>query len=181
VDSDERIYVLDGRTGEPLVGRDLLARMRTADVVIVGETHTAPLAHRLQVRFIREALADGGALSLEMMARDEQVHLDRIRSRPGAAEAELAETELARWPRWRSFYLPQVEAALQMGRPVVAANAPRALVTAARERGYDYLRNLPDDQRRLLDLPDAGASYPEYRRRDGHAALIHRPATRPST
>src|SRR5688572_27534426 len=124
LESGEELYVYNGRSGEPLTGRQVLNALRAADVVILGETHDDPMAHRLQERFVREALATGGgALSLEMITRDEQPVLNRLAGRPAAAESGLANTRFASsWRDWRVFYLPAIQAALELNRPVIAAN-----------------------------------------------------------
>lgn len=181
-ETDEQIYVFNGRTGEPITGRQMAQRLRAADVVILGETHDDPMAHRLQQRFVRQALSGGsGALSLEMMSRDEQPVLSRLSRRAGTAEAQLEPTSLSKWPSWYAFYLPTIQAALARGRPVIAANAPRAMVTSARTYGYAYLRDLPRDDQRLFDLPEAEDHFPDYRRRVMEVAASHRPASQPST
>jgi uncharacterized iron-regulated protein len=184
-DSDEQLPVFDGITAEPMTGRRVIERIRAADVVILGETHTDPMAHRLQVRFVREALAMGnGALSLEMITRDHQAAASRVRNRPGAAEALLAETSLNTWPHWRTFYLPVIEAAAAMDRPIVAANAPSQHVRLARNEGHEALRDLDREEQRLFDLPEPGSVYPDYRRRFEATMSTHggvQPATRPTT
>jgi hypothetical protein len=147
------------------------------------------MAHLLQERFVREALATGnGALSLEMMTRDDQATLNRLRGRPGGAENLLADSSLRQWNRWHAFYLPAIEAALAMGRPVVAANAPREYVRMARMQGFEALEDLEPQRRRLFDVPEDPESFPEYRRRFGETMAGHgdavpatRPATRPAT
>lgn len=181
-DTDERIYIFNGRTGEPITGRQMSRQLRAADVVILGEMHDDPMAHRLQQRFVRQALSGGsGALSLEMMSRDEQPVLSRLSGRAGAAEAQLESTSLTRWPSWYAFYLPTIQTALSRGRPVIAANAPRAMVTSARTYGYEYLRDLPREDQRLFDLPEPEDNFPDYRRRVMDVAASHGPATQPAT
>jgi uncharacterized iron-regulated protein len=186
-ETDEDLWVFDGHTGEPMTGRRLLEDFRTADVIILGEMHDDPMAHLLQERFVREALAAGdGALSLEMIGRQDQAVLNGLRNRPGAAEDALADTSLNRWLRWQAFYLPAIEAALSLGRPVIAANAPAEYVRMARNQGYPALRALAEEEQRLFDLPEPEWTFPGYRRRfaeamSGHGDPASRPATRPST
>lgn len=179
-DTDELLYVFDGATGEPLTGRQVAQAMHSAEVVILGEMHTDPMAHRLQQRFVREALWEDGALSIEMMSRDEQAALARAQTAPAAAEAELAATSLVGWPRWNQFYLPTIREAITMGRPVIAANAPRGLVREARLYGYDYLRELPPQQQRLFDVPADVDAYPEYRERVTAVVAGHQMTTQPA-
>ena len=177
--------VFDGVTGEPVTGRALQEMLRSHDAVLLGEVHVDPLAHRLQRRFVRAALPGpdgGGALALEMLDRDDA----------GTRLNDLDESSLADWTAWRQFYLPVVDAAVDAGVPVVAANAPREYVVAARVGGYDALRGLNPGSRKRFALPPddyaTDADLIEYRRRfletldDGHdvtrpETLTPRPAT----
>ena len=168
-DAEASLPVFDGTTGEPITARRLHALLADADVILLGETHDDPVAHRLQLRFAREALATGGgALSLEMLDRDDAAAVGRVNGTsmaPEEIEAALAGTRLAQWPAWERFYLPIVQAAVAMGRPVVAANAPRRFADAARVAGYGLLKNLDAAQRRLFALPADPDAYPRYRAR----------------
>lgn len=184
--------MFDGRTAEPFLGRELLKSMREADVVLLGETHDDPVAHRLQTRLVAEALATGsGALSLEMLERPDQPILSRLRAvgaRESTIRKALMETSLDRWAAWEQFYLPTVHAALAQDRPVIAANAPRVYARVARLRGYDYLRTLNPEQLADFELPPPDVDFSAYRRRFEEAMENHQApadddqdaATRPS-
>ena len=168
--------------------------LNDADVILLGEVHDDPLAHRAQTLFVRSALADGGgALSLETLDREDakavarlNALIERGQATPRRVERILADTTLATWPNWRAFYLPSVLAAARQGRPVVAANAPSEYVTAARVAGYRMLFGLDDAQQRLFDLPADLDAYPAYRERfeatmRGHGgASVDDPARQPS-
>ena len=184
-DEATELPVFDGTTGDPVTGRTFQEMLRSHDAVLLGEVHVDPLAHRLQRRFVRAALpgpGGGGALALEMLDRDDA----------GTRLNDLDESSLVDWPAWRQFYLPVVQAAVDAGVPVVAANAPREYVVAARVGGYDALRDLGPSSRKRFALPPSDyATDPdliEYRRRfletldDGHdvarpETLTPRPAT----
>ena len=192
-DAGRFLPVYDGYTGDPVTGRRLLEAIRGADVILLGETHDDPIAHRLQQRFVAEALAvGGGALSLEMLGRDDARKLDALNAdiasgtvTPREVETALAETSITTWPGWRTYYLPSVVAAARAGRPVVAANAPREYVEAARTAGYGFLLSLDARQRALFALPADATAYPGYRQRFDAAMTTHQdvddPAAQPPT
>ncbi|MEO0651425.1 MAG: ChaN family lipoprotein, partial [Planctomycetota bacterium] len=72
------------------------------------------------------------------------------------AETFARETNSTRWAgtdSWERWYQPIIDAALEHEGRVVAANAPRRYVRAARTLGYDALRELDPAQRALFDLP----------------------------
>ena len=136
----------DGLTAEPVTGRDLAARLASADVIILGETHDDAVGHRLQTRLVQAALpgnGNGGALALEMLER-------------GGSIGDVEGSSLVRWRDWEDFYWPSIQAARRAGRPVIAANAPQEYVTVARVAGFDTLENLNETTRRNFRIPPAG-------------------------
>jgi uncharacterized iron-regulated protein len=182
----------DGVTGEPLTGRRLQALLDAADVILLGEVHNDPLAHRLQERFVRASLGDGsGALALEMLERRPGQDL---RVAPGVEALEAA--GLNGWANWRTFYLPIIETAARLNAPIMASNTPRPYVRMARMSGYGAMRTLPEAEQELFDFPPTGpdvdAALLPYRARfldrmrgmrDTHARdpVAVDPATRPAT
>ncbi|HSO60041.1 MAG TPA: ChaN family lipoprotein, partial [Desulfobacterales bacterium] len=63
--------ILSGRTGAPVSFDELMADVRTARVVYVGEMHTSARHHEIQLKVIR-ALHDEGirlAVGMEMFDR----------------------------------------------------------------------------------------------------------------
>ena len=128
------------------------------DVIFLGETHDHPANHRAQYDLF-EALAEQGlelSLSLEQFERDTQPLLDQYLA------GEIGEDTLMRegraWENYAASYRPLVELAKDNGWPVIAANAPNALVRCVGATGPDFLKTLPNDIRqqvaRELDLSD---------------------------
>src|SRR5262249_541176 len=76
---DKHFRLYDGK-GKSTSLENLLGRMRTVDVVFLGESHDDPVAHSLQARLLRRANEQRAnrplALSLEMFERDVQPVLD---------------------------------------------------------------------------------------------------------
>lgn len=129
----------------PLVGRiwdvqkeafvappSLLARLAAARYVLLGEQHDNPDHHRLQAWIVRSLAREGRrpSLAFEMIESVEQPDLDEYLAMPGASADGVG--TVVSWSRsgWPPFeqYEPIVEAALEAGLPVVAANLPRAQV-----------------------------------------------------
>ncbi|NMO14189.1 ChaN family lipoprotein [Pyxidicoccus fallax] len=153
----------------PLVGRiwnvkaarfvdeaELLAALRDARFVVLGERHDQPDHHRLQAKLVRE-LGSGGrkpALAFEMLDVEQQPAVDAsLAKAPGDADALAIAVDWARsgWPDW-SLYRPVFSAGLEAGLPVVAANLPRAKVREVVMRGPEALE-APLRERLGLDTP----------------------------
>lgn len=127
-----------------------------ASVVLIGETHGHPLGLAVAAELFDDVLARNprAQLSMEFYERDHQAALDDYLA--GITSAEQFNTASFRTdsnnpPGHRQM----VEAARLAGRPVIAANAPRRYARLARTEGYERLRNLTAEQRRLFEIPDS--------------------------
>ena len=141
--------------------------MVDADIVLVGELHTHPAVHLLQARMLAGLAADGRplVLSMEQFSRADQPVLDAyLAGRIG--EAALIRDGNA-WPNYQSDYRPLVEFAKAHHLPVIAANAPKPLVSCVGQEGPAWLDQLPASRRSQLartltlgDDPIARSSWP---------------------
>lgn len=143
-------YQLKAPQGEVLTLEQALARVAGADIVLVGELHTHPAVHLLQARMLAGLAADGRplVLSMEQFSRADQPVLDAyLAGRIG--EAALIRDGNA-WPNYQSDYRPLVEFAKTHHLPVIAANAPKPLVSCVGQEGPAWLDQLPTSRRSQL-------------------------------
>ena len=128
------------------------------DAVFLGETHEHPAIHRAQFDLIYALYAQSVAVtvSMEQFERDTQSKLDQYLA------GEIGEATLIRdaraWKNYGASYRPILELARDANWPVLAANAPHAIVRCVGREGPDYLDALDTDQRVTvasdLDLGD---------------------------
>ena len=137
--------ITDTATGETIAPAALGARLAKARLVLVGESHTSVESHRVELRVIR-ALHEAGrhvTIALEMFPYTGQAGLDGWNG--GWSEEEF----LTRshwddaWGYHWGYYREIFSYARSTGMKFVAANAPREVVTAVRQKG---LASLPADQ-----------------------------------
>jgi uncharacterized iron-regulated protein len=130
----------DGTTGLA-VGAEAYARVVAgADVVMFGELHGHAEGAKAELALWRAVAAapDGrpGALALEFFEKDTQADLD------AHLAGTLAEADLVKRARQSNAYAathgPLVAEAKAKGLRVIAANAPRRLVTAYRKQAEPY-------------------------------------------
>ncbi|WP_323976970.1 ChaN family lipoprotein [Aeromonas hydrophila] len=143
-------YQLKAPQGEVLTLEQALARVADADIVLVGELHTHPAVHLLQARMLAGLAANGRplVLSMEQFSRADQPVLDAyLAGRIG--EAALIRDGNA-WPNYQSDYRPLVEFAKAHHLPVIAANAPKPLVSCVGQEGPAWLEKLPANRRSQL-------------------------------
>ena len=134
----------------PISLMDAARRLEGADIVLVGELHSHPAVHLLQARLLAE-LTRGPrplALSMEQFSRADQAVVDAYLA------GRIGESALMRdghaWPNYGSDYRPLVEFAKANHLPVIAANAPKGLVSCIGEQGPEWLDTLPTNHRRLV-------------------------------
>jgi uncharacterized iron-regulated protein len=158
---NDQVTMVRGSDGAPVTMGELVASAAESDVVVVGEVHGHPVGLELAAS-VFEPLAshESSALSLEFFERDTQGALDDF------VAGRIDEAELMRrTQRTDSSYPPghrkMVEAARAHHRPVLAANAPRRYAKLARTEGFDALRGLGEDERRLFSIPETlpGGAY----------------------
>jgi len=175
--------IFDGRGGLAFDWADLLEAVRQADVVVVGETHTDAAGHKVELALTEDTLKRwaGSALSMEMLVREDQAVADEYMAGK-LTEAELVKrTHAGGWAgkgTWEKGYHPITATARVAGGRLVAANASRKHADLARTKGFDALRQLPEAERKLFDIPDwptAGA----YSRRFREAMREHVPPPKP--
>lgn len=150
------LVMLDGRSGARVGCDDLVRRAAEVDVVLLGETHHHPEG-LAAAAFLFEALvaeeAEAPALALEFFDREDQVALDDLLT--GVIdEAGLVERLDLTPRRYPPGHRAMVLAAIDAGRPVWAANAPRRYVRLARTDGLQALRELTGRQRALFAVPE---------------------------
>ena len=172
----------------PLAGRiwDVrAARFVTADTVVagllqrrfvlLGEKHDNPDHHRIQAALLRALLAAGRrpVVALEMLDADQAPALARhlaAAPRDAAGLADAVNWGRSGWPSW-AYYQPIVQAALDAGVPVVAANLAPAMARSIARGGP-----LPAElsARHGLDRPLPPPDHARLTReiRDGHCGHL---------
>lgn len=153
----ESLYVFDGATRAPITWFELLLRVARSNAVFVGETHDDASGHRVEQALVVAFLLahPGGAVSLEMLERNEQGKVDAFLKGELALDAFIDETGSRHWAEkdsWLPWYQPMLESARLAGTPVVAANAPRKYVSQALREGYEPLLALPVEERAHFEI-----------------------------
>lgn len=119
----------------------LTDRLRSASIVLLGETHDNPEQHRIQARLydMLTAGAKRRALAMEQFDVDRQAQIDAVLQTGGATPDRVAQAGHfdAGW-NW-AFYEPLVKLALAKGAPIVAANLSRAQARRVAASGFGVL------------------------------------------
>ncbi len=107
---------------------ELLAALRGARFVLLGESHENADHHRLQARLVGALAEDGApAVAFEMLRRDQQAALDEALAGPAPAPDTVraaAAWDQGGWPDF-ALYAPIFEAALAGRLPLLAADLSR--------------------------------------------------------
>jgi len=151
--------ITDNRTGKTISPTALLDRLAQADVVFVGEQHTDPATHALELALLEGLHQRAGqrlTLGMEMWERDAQPALDAYLH---GQTNEAAFLKTARpWSNYRTDYRPLVEYAKSNGIPILASNVPQPIASAVGKRGLAALQDAPPGQiAALVQAPHDGA------------------------
>ncbi len=137
--------VTDSRTGDLLTPAEMAARLAGARLVLAGESHADIDFHRAQLRVIQELRKAGRQvlIGLEMYPYPEQPFLDQWTQNLLTEEGFV---QLSRWYKnwgyhW-DYYRDIFLFAREHGIPMFAVNAPRAVITAVRQKGFESLTEM---------------------------------------
>ncbi len=150
------VKIFRGNDGSPVAWDSLVAAAAGADAVVIGENH----GHKLGLAFASELWADvlaqrnQAVLSMEFFNRDEQSRLDDYLKGLWSEALFLKATGRTSEETYPPGHRAMVETAKSHARPVIASNAPRTYVTAARKEPYSYLTTLTPEERRMFRIPD---------------------------
>jgi uncharacterized iron-regulated protein len=116
----------------------------------VGEWHTHPGVHLFQAELFEQLsrVNKRTALSLEQFSRADQLTLNQY------VKGEIGEQYLIdntqAWPNYKSDYRALVELAKANNSDVIAANAPKNIVTCIGRQGISYLNTLDETQQSYI-------------------------------
>lgn len=154
-ESTRELRVFSG-TGLPMTWSGLVARAAASDTVLIGELHGHPMGLDAAATLFDDLLElrpETAALAMEFFERDEQIHLDDLMTGVIDHDAFMRATGRESLQRYPEGHRRMVIAALERGRPVIAANAPRRYVRLARTEGFDRLQTLGEGQQQLFTIP----------------------------
>lgn len=144
--------LFDVRAAREIERREAIDRLRTADAVLLGETHDNPEHHGLQLAVLRELGERRHAvLAMEQFDVEHREALAAAQAARGVDAEALADAgRLSRqgwgWP----LYRPLIEEALRSGRRVEAINLSRERAREVARGGFEAL---PDGAVRELVAP----------------------------
>jgi uncharacterized iron-regulated protein len=130
--------IIDTATGETIDATAMASRLRSVRLLLVGETHTSVESHRVELQVLRALHAAGRkiVIGLEMFPYDAQPALDawnqgRWTEQQFLDQSHWYEAWGYHWGYYRDIFLFARQAHL----PLVAVNAPRAVVSTVRQKG----------------------------------------------
>lgn len=163
--ADPPARIWDSARGAFVAEREFDARLATARVVLLGETHDNAEHHALQHRVLRKILAAGVRPAL-VMEQFDTAHQDALakaqrdaelgalhRGSPSDPDALAAAGRLDRRGWEWGFYRPLVATALEFRLPVIAGNLARDDARRVMQQGFGAIEGA-----RALGLPPAFTS-----------------------
>jgi uncharacterized iron-regulated protein len=142
-----------GDTGKPADMATTVAGWKDAEIVAFGELHGNLVGAAAQLRVLEAMHAQGRpiALAMEFMERDTQPAVDAYLA--GKISTEAFKLAARQNKAYDKTHGPLVEFCKANGIPIIAANAPRRLVSGYRKQDEDYetyVAGLPEEDRAWL-------------------------------
>jgi len=121
--------------------------LKAFDVIFIGEEHRHPGNHIAQMALFRaiQERAPDVSLSMEQFERDVQPVVDEYMS--GKIGEQPFRTKSRAWDNYPVSYRPLVEYARAKNLPVIAAEAPNAVIRCVGEKGAEFLATMNPEQR----------------------------------
>lgn len=152
-----RMVLRHGQSGREVPWSTVESLVQRSDVIFFGEYHDDPAGAAFERRLWQSLTGQRGrgarpaTLAMEFIERDTQPVLDAYLAGT-LPEADFVK-QARQGPGYAAAHRPLIEHAKAVGRPVLAANAPRPLVTAYRKQQAPYaewLGTLTEAQRATL-------------------------------
>ena len=148
--------IIETRTKKSLAILQLSKKLKSSDVIFIGELHTHQASHKLQMDLVQTLYRQNPnlVLSMEQFSRDAQPVIDGYLA--GKYGEETLFDEADAWNDYKGSYRAVVEFAREHQIPVIAANAPAMFVRCVGKKGAAILKKVPQQKRdwsaRELDL-----------------------------
>lgn len=142
-----KIVQTAGPAGTPLDLAQAADLLKDYDVIVLGEYHDHLANHLAELALLRalQQRVPDLALSMEQFERDVQPVVDDYGA--GRIGEATLKREGRAWSNYDEAYRPLVEFAKEWRLPIVAANAPAALVRCVGQKGAAFLKTLAPDKR----------------------------------
>ncbi|MDI6844512.1 MAG: ChaN family lipoprotein [Candidatus Saccharicenans sp.] len=142
--------VYSARSGRPIEFQKMIAEMKKARLIHLGETHDNLEMHDWQLRIIQALYRQSPelAIGLEQVTVDLQPVLDRWVS--GELDEESFLREIKWYVTWNfnyNYYKKIFDFARENRIPIFALNAPRNLISKVRLQGYQALT---EEERKII-------------------------------
>lgn len=142
-----RIYTKEGKE---IKFEKMVKSMAKSDVVLLGELHSNPICHWIQLRITQGVFSNNNnmVIGAEMFEADNQLLLNEYLS--GAIRTKDFENEVRLWGNYHTDYKPLVEFANENRLQFVATNIPRRYAAMVNSKGLNSLNNLSDEAKNYI-------------------------------
>lgn len=148
--AEKPAYKLFDENGNSVVFSEVLDKMSLADLIFFGELHNDPIAHWLQLEFVKSLYERNGnlILGMEMFETDDQLVLTEYLR--GLINNTNFEREAKLWPNYKTDIKPLIDFAKDKKFPVIATNVPRRYANIVFRAGPDTLETLGEQAKKYM-------------------------------
>jgi uncharacterized iron-regulated protein len=148
---DKPAYQLFDVGGKKTTYQRLLKDALECEVILFGETHDNPISHWLELQLAKDLFKvkkQDLIIGAEMYETDNQELIDKYFK--GEITEDTFRKQARLWPNYGTDYRPLLEFARNTNVKLIATNIPRRYASMVFKQGFDAVRGLPDDERKLM-------------------------------
>ncbi len=145
-------YQLFDAAGKSIKHKKVQQQLEKADIICFGELHNNPIAHWLELEWLRSLIRAKGAdqvvCGAEMFETDQQAGLDSLFK--GDLTPKVFAEQYKLWRNYDTDYQPIVALCMDEDVPLIASNCPRRLARLVAQQGIDSLQGLAAEEQALV-------------------------------
>ena len=149
VSAQKAPYVIYNTKGKKVSYKKMLKTLEKKDMVLFGELHNNPIAHRLQYELTADFHAKRPLiLGAEMIEADNQDELNDYLS--GKIDYKALDSTARLWNNHKTDYAPLVDFAKDSSLVFVASNVPRRYASMVYKGGFEALDSLSAQEKEWI-------------------------------
>ncbi len=143
-------YQIYNHKGKRVQWKKLLRKVKTQDIVFIGELHNNALSHWMQYQLISSSSDNPRPIKVgaEMFETDNQILIDEYFQ--GLISKKNFESEARLWNNYSTDYSPILNYAKENNIPFIATNIPRRYASAVYRMGDEFEEKLSTEAKKWI-------------------------------
>ncbi len=149
--SDKPAYKLFNTKGKEVKYKNMIKKLKDADIVFFGELHNNTISHWLEIEITKDLFEHKKKdllLGAEMFEADNQLIMDEYLA--SKISKKSFEKEIRLWNNYKTDYKPLVEFAKKNNLKFIATNIPRRYASIVYKKGFEGIKSLSSEAKKYI-------------------------------